>query len=80
MFNRVKCRLLLALAVGLLAAAPTPVAAQTNDPSVQEGNIELADQSQPILEYALGAGFLLAAMAIGFKPSKRSETEGKTRS
>ena len=51
--------------------------AQINDPSVSNENIELLKGSQPVLEYALAGAFLLAALAIGFKPSKRNVEKGR---
>jgi hypothetical protein len=56
-----------------VAAIATPVGAQQNDPSVSEDNIHLMEGGQPVLEYAIAGAFLLAAMAIGFRPCKRSQ-------
>lgn len=58
-----------ALTVVLLIAAP--VLAQVNDDTVTEGNVERLPESTPVLEYILTGVFLLAALAIGFMPSKR---------
>lgn len=65
----------LILSVALLAAATTGAAAQINDPTVKDGNIDLLPTKKPIVEYALAGGFLLAALAIGFKPTKRAGSE-----
>lgn len=54
-----------------------PVAAQINDSSVQPENIELLKSEAPVLHYALAGGFLLAALAVGFKPSKRAVEQKK---
>jgi len=50
---------------------------QLNDPSVQGENIPLLPAKEPVLEYVLAGVFLLAALAIGFMPSKRSADESK---
>lgn len=57
--------------------APTVCLGQINDPSVKPDNIELLKGGAPVLEYALAGGFLLAAMAIAFKPSKRGMEKSK---
>jgi len=46
---------------------------QDNDPSINPENIDKLPLSRPIVEYALAGGFLLAALAIGFMPSKRTK-------
>lgn len=61
--------------VGLTLAWIPAAQAQINDASVQSDNIDKLESKQPVLEYALAGGFLLAAMAIGFKPSPRSASE-----
>jgi hypothetical protein len=53
----------------------SPLLAQVNDDSVSSTNIEPLPGSQPVLEYVLTGFFLLAALAIGFLPSKRSTEE-----
>jgi hypothetical protein len=63
--------LLLTLVLGLGYVAQ----AQVNDQTVSEGNIEQLESSQPIIEYVLAGVFLLASLAIGFKPSKRATEE-----
>ena len=63
------------LSVALLASATTVAVAQINDPSVKDGNIDLLPTKKPMVEYALAGGFLLAALAIGFKPTKRAGSE-----
>jgi len=50
-----------------------PVAAQINDESVKGPNIPMLEKEQPFLAYLLLAAFLLSALAIGFKPSKRTQ-------
>lgn len=49
-----------------------PIMAQINDPSIKPENIEMLPAKTPVLEYVLAGGFLLAALAIGFMPSKRA--------
>ncbi|HKQ50260.1 MAG TPA: hypothetical protein VJZ71_19460 [Phycisphaerae bacterium] len=65
----------LVLSAALLAAATTVAGAQINDPSVKDGNIQLLPEKRPIVEYVLAGGFLLAALAVGFKPTKRAGSE-----
>ena len=50
----------------------SPVSGQINDESVQEGNVEQLPMKRPFVEYAIASGFLVAAIAIGFKTSKRT--------
>jgi hypothetical protein len=66
-------RLVVKLAFALLLTfVAAPVRAQINDSSVTPGNIDTIQPSQrPIFEYILAGGSLVAALAIGFKPSKR---------
>ena len=52
-----------------------PLLAQVNDNSVSDTNLEPLPSSQPVLEYVLTGVFLLAALAIGFMPSKRALEE-----
>lgn len=66
-----------AFALAVIAAIPTLAIAQINDPSVKPENIELLKTGQPVLEYALAGGFLLAALAVAFKPSKRGMEKTK---
>ncbi|MBE7507349.1 MAG: hypothetical protein HS101_13850 [Planctomycetia bacterium] len=68
---------LAAFVLAVIAAIPTVVIAQINDPSVKPENIELLKTGQPVLEYALAGGFLLAALAVAFKPSKRGMEKNK---
>lgn len=68
---------LLAFALVVIAALPGVAIAQINDPSVKPENIELLKTGQPVLEYALAGGFLLAALAVAFKPSKRGMEKNK---
>jgi len=66
-----------AFVLAVIAAIPTIAIAQINDPSVKPENIELLKTGQPVLEYALAGGFLLAALAVAFKPSKRGMEKTK---
>ena len=52
-----------------------PAAAQVNTDVLDSENIQLLDAAQPTLAYVCGGMFLLAAMAVGFKPSKRTRDE-----
>lgn len=61
----------------IVSVAPAICFAQINDPSVKPDNIEMLKGGQPVLEYALAGGFLLAALAIAFKPSKRGMEKTK---
>lgn len=65
--------------LGVLLVMACPVAGQINDPSVAPENIDKLPAKQPIVEYALGGAFLLAALAIGFKPSPRVAREKKAK-
>ncbi len=64
-------RRLLCCAVLVLIAAAGAFA-QANDPSIPAGNIDLMQDKSPILEWILGGVILLAALAVGLNPSKRS--------
>jgi len=66
-------RLFVSLSVVLLTAVPA--AAQVNTDAIDPENIPLLDAAQPTLAYVCGGLFLLAAMAVGFKPSKRLRDE-----
>ena len=65
--------MIVVLAAVLMGTAP--VLAQVNEDGVSATNIEPLAGSQPVLEYVLTGVFLLAALAIGFMPSKRSTEE-----
>ncbi len=52
-----------------------PAAAQINVDALDPENIQPLDAAQPTLAYVCGGLFLLAAMAVGFKPSKRTRDE-----
>jgi hypothetical protein len=60
--------ILMVAIVGLFCAASS---AQINDDTVKLDNLEQMPLSRPIAEYALAGGSLVAALAIGFFPSKR---------
>ncbi len=64
--------LLLVWAVTALMSAPTAWAQSADDPAARADNIEKLEMERPIAEYICAGGFLMAAMAIGFKPSKRT--------
>lgn len=64
--------LLLIWAVTALMSAPTAWAQSEEDPAARTDNIEKLEMERPIVEYICAGGFLMAAMAIGFKPSKRT--------
>ncbi len=61
--------LFLMLLCALLVA--TTVFAQSNVDGIEEANIEPLEFERPILEYICAAVFILTALAIGFKPSRR---------
>lgn len=63
------------LSMAALLTAASGAFGQINDSSVKPDNIEMLPVKRPILEYALAGGFLLAALAIGFKPTKRTGSE-----
>lgn len=49
-----------------------PVVAWSQDANVvSPDNVDLIPLARPIVEYTLAGAFLLAALAIGFMPSKR---------
>ncbi len=52
-----------------------PAAAQVNADALDPESIPPLDAAQPTLAYVCGGLFLLGAMAIGFKPSKRTRDE-----
>jgi hypothetical protein len=63
-------RILPLISLAILGVAAIAVA-QENDPSISAENVDKLPLSRPIIEYALAGGGLLAALAIGFMPSKR---------
>jgi hypothetical protein len=73
-FSQVIMRLAIVGAAVILLVG-MPLYAQVNDDSVSDTNLEPLPSSQPVLEYVLTGVFLLAALAIGFMPSKRSTEE-----
>ncbi|MCG8404612.1 MAG: hypothetical protein MI923_05380 [Phycisphaerales bacterium] len=65
-------RILFLLTVLILLLA-SPAGAQINlDENIRMDNVEALPFERPILEYVCAVGFLLAALAIGFKPSRRT--------
>ena len=66
-------RLFVFVSAVLLTALPA--AAQVNADALDPQNIQPLDAAQPTLAYVCGGLFLLAAMAVGFKPSKRTRDE-----
>ncbi|MBN2563063.1 MAG: hypothetical protein JXQ75_19230 [Phycisphaerae bacterium] len=64
--------LALALATVLVLGVASPLAAQINDETVTEGNVQELPMNRPIGEYALAGCFLLAALGIGFWTSRRT--------
>jgi hypothetical protein len=66
---------LMAIMTAVVLAAASCARGQENDPSVPPDNVDKPPAKQPVLEYALAGGFLLAALAIGFMPSRRSKDE-----
>ncbi len=69
-FNRM-ARRILAFALVILLCGAASVWGQINEDGLAGGNIEELPMKRPIMEYTLAGCFLLAAMAIGFKTSKR---------
>lgn len=66
-------RVMFALTVVFLVA---PMASgQVNDDGIPPNNVERLPESSPVLEYVLTGLFLLAALGIGFMPSKRSQED-----
>lgn len=66
-------RILVFVSAVLLSALPA--VAQVNADVLDPENIQPLDPAQPTLAYVCGGLFLLAAMAVGFKPSKRTRDE-----
>lgn len=64
-------RILMIAGLVCLVAAPQALA-QIVEGEIRPDNIKRLDFQRPILEYVCAILFLLAAMAIGFMPSKRS--------
>ncbi|MFQ5429651.1 MAG: hypothetical protein ACE5E1_05000 [Phycisphaerae bacterium] len=51
----------------------SPVGAQINETEdIKPDNVKRLKSERPILEYVCAGAFILGAMAVGFKPSKRS--------
>jgi len=59
------------LMVPCLLLAATVVFAQENAAGIEAANIEPLEFERPLLEYICAGVFLLTALGIGFKPSKR---------
>lgn len=64
----------LAWVTGLLLGATTAFA-QSDDPAIKPINVDKLPASRPLLEYAMAGAFLIGALAIAFKPSKRTPQE-----
>ncbi len=54
-----------------LLLVTTSAFAQSNADDIEAANIQPLEFERPILEYICAGFFLLTALAIGFKPSKR---------
>jgi len=65
-------RRILAVALAIVLCTAVPSSAQVNDESIGADNIEMLPTEEPWLEYTLAVCFLLGALAIGFKTSKRT--------
>ncbi len=64
----------LAIAAGFLIGVGTAFA-QTDDLAIKPINVDKLPASRPLLEYAMAGAFLIGALAIAFKPSKRTPQE-----
>lgn len=64
-------RIILTSVVGILLWLAGPALGQINEAGVKTDNIEMLPAKEPLVEYALAGCFLLGALAIGFKTSKR---------
>lgn len=64
----------LAMATGFLIGVSTAFA-QTDDPAIKPINVDKLPASRPLVEYAMAGAFLIGALAIAFKPSKRTPQE-----
>lgn len=63
------------VAVVILCVVAASAWGQVNSDGISTTNIEPLPESSPILEYVLTGFFLLAALGIGFMPSKRSQED-----
>jgi hypothetical protein len=62
-----------ALIIAVIAfAGPGVASAQINDPSVKPVNVSRLEAKRPLVEYGMAGAFIVAALAIGFMPSKRT--------
>lgn len=59
----------------VLLLTVTTAFAQTDDPAIKPINVDKLPASRPLVEYALAGAFLIGALAIAFKPSKRTPQE-----
>lgn len=59
----------------VLLLAVTTAFAQSDDPAIKPINVDKLPASRPLVEYALAGAFLIGALAIAFKPSKRTPQE-----
>lgn len=65
-------RRILAVVLIILLCGTASVSGQLNEGGLAPDNIQELPMKRPFLEYALAGCSLLAAMAIGFKTSKRT--------
>lgn len=72
MTNRLRFAACALTACGVGLVAPKVSNAQINDPSVKPVNVARLESKRPLVEYGMAGGFIVAALAIGFKASKRT--------
>ena len=65
-------RFVIVLMVAVLLSPLVASAQAIPNEDVKPENIKRLDFERPIVEYICAGGFIVAAMAIGFKPSKRT--------
>ena len=53
-------------------ACPLTASGQINDPAIKPVNVARLESKRPLIEYSMAGAFIVAALAIGFKPSKRN--------
>lgn len=64
-------KVLIAITVAFLLVT-SPVWAQVNIDDIRPDNVQPLEFERPIVEYICAVVFLLAALGIGFKPSRRT--------